>query len=163
MKQNASVEEKFDGWFVKPIKLLKDELPEGDGGFVAFMAALALYERLIIARLKISKLPTDETSIKQEMSRDLGLPDYQRQIFWDMFRNGLLHQAMPKAGKTNYFFSDQYSGYPEFKTAKGCTFICMDPWKFTDRVLQEYLSNPRLIIESNSFPIAAVTTIKFDE
>jgi len=163
MKPNASVEEKFDGWFVKPIKLLRDELPEGDGGFVAFIATLALYERLIIARLKISNLPTDETSIKQEMSRDLRLTDGQRQIFWDMFRNGLLHQAMPKAGKTNYLFSAQYSGYPEFKTANGYTFICMDPWKFIDRVLQEYCANPRLIVESNSFPLASVKAIKFDE
>ena len=163
MKPHATIEEKFDGWFVKPINLLRDELLEGDGGFVAFIAALALYERLIIAKLKISNLPTNKSSIEREMSRDLRLTDGQRKIFWDMFRNGLLHQAMPKTGKANYLFSAQYSGYPEFKTANGCTFICMDPWKFVDRVLEEYRSNPRLIIESNSFPLASVTTIKFDE
>ena len=45
MKPKSSLEERFDGWYVKPIKLLKDGLPEGDGSLLALSAVLFLYER----------------------------------------------------------------------------------------------------------------------
>jgi len=37
MKPGASLMERFDGWFIKPIEKLK-EIPEGDGGFLALSA-----------------------------------------------------------------------------------------------------------------------------
>jgi len=43
MRSGASLMERFDGWFIKPIEKLK-EMPEGDGGFLALSAALFLCE-----------------------------------------------------------------------------------------------------------------------
>ena len=52
MKPSASDVEKFTGWFARAIDKLA-ELPEGDGAFAAMMIALPLYERSIVARLKL--------------------------------------------------------------------------------------------------------------
>jgi hypothetical protein len=90
------------------------------------------------------------------MQDDLNLSSHERSVFWDIFRNGLLHQALPKIGKTKYWFSHEYSGYPKFIEKEGSKYICIDPWKFTDRVINEYQLNPGLILESDSFPLPLI-------
>lgn len=151
----------FRIWFIEPIEKLK-ELPGGNGGFVAFMVGLALYERLMVAKLKLENRETNDDAIQQAMAIDLNLSDRQRRIFWDMLRNGLLHQGMPKVGKTRCFFHHQFSGYPEFRTSDNIPVICIDPWKFTDRVLKEFLQHPMLIVSSESYPLAYIGEISFE-
>ena len=160
--EEGKATEYFHLWFVEPIKKLK-ELPDGAGGFVAFMVGLALYERLIVAKLKLENRQIDDDAVQQVMADDLGLTDPQRRIFWDMLRNGLLHQAMPKVGKTGCMFHHTFSGNPEFKSLNDTPVICIDPWKFTDRVLQEFLSSPSLIIASESYPLASIAPIPFEK
>jgi hypothetical protein len=150
-----SIITRFERWFVAPVAKLK-ELPEGDGGFAAFMIGLTLYERLLKARLKSNNRPTTDTEFFLEMQKDLRLTEYERSVFWATFRVGLLHQAMPKAGKTNWELRDEFSGYPEFRVQNGRSVIYINPWKFTDRVLQEFMENPRLIAVSESFPLAVI-------
>lgn len=146
---------KFKIWYVEPIKKL-EELPNGNGGFVAFIVGLALYERLITAKLIINNQePTDESK-KNAMNIDLGITEGQRTVFWDLFRNGLLHQAMPKTGKTDYFFRDDFSDKPLFIESDGECFIHINPWKFTYRVINEFLLQPELIIASESYPLASI-------
>jgi hypothetical protein len=152
----------FRLWFVEPIEKLK-ELPSGAGGFIAFMVGLALYERLIVAKLKVENNSTAELFVQQAMADDLKLTNQQQRIFWDMLRNGLLHQAMPKAGKTCCFFHHTFTGYPEFKMQNEALIICIDPWKFTDRVLGDFISNPSLIIASGSYPLASIVPIPFEK
>lgn len=147
---------RFNEWYVEPINKLK-ELPAGNGGFAAFIVALALYERLIAARLKLRNQPDDDTNlIKREMAADLHITLGQQHVFWRVFRIGLLHGAMPEIGKTQYWLDERFSEYPEFGTLDGVPFICINTWKFADRVLQEFLADPTLITASNSFPLASV-------
>lgn len=156
-----NAEELFQRWFVIPISKLK-ELPNGDGGFVAFISALALYERLVVAKLKVQNQTSEPEKVKQVMAKDLGLSPKEQAIFWDMFRNGLLHHAMPKAGKTSWIFHDTFGASPTFQFLDNAAFICIDPWKFTDWVLGEFLANPNLIIASESFPLPSILPIPFD-
>lgn len=100
--------------------------------------------------------------MKQEMAKDLGLSPKEQAIFWDMFRNGLLHHAMPKAGKTFWIFHHTFGDCPTFKTLDGTAVVCIDPWKFTDRVLKEFLADPDLIIASESFPLPTILPIPFE-
>jgi hypothetical protein len=151
---------KFRIWYIEPVEKLK-ELPNGNGGFVAFMVGIALYERLIIADLSLKGKKTDVPSIQQAMMIDLKLTEKQQHIFWDVFRNGLFHQAMPKSGKTGYWFRHTFSGYPEFIEENERTIICIDPWEFTDRVINAFLSDPKLIIESESYPLPSIIPIPF--
>jgi hypothetical protein len=76
-----------------------------------------------------------------------------------MFRIGFMHQAMPRAGMTKWVVSDRYGALPEFKTYEGHSCICLDPWKFVDRVLDKFKQDPRLIIASESFPLADVFSL----
>lgn len=158
MKSTATPLEKFEGWFVKAIDKLK-ELPEGDGAFAALMIVLPLYERYIVAKLKLDGKDTGEDDKKQEMAKDLGLNDKYRSVFWAIFRIGFTHQGMPHHGKTKWLVSHKFGELPEFRTVSGTECVCLDPWKFAQRVLKKYQGDPRLITASESFPLADVFSI----
>ena len=155
MRSDASPLEKFEGWFVRAVDKL-DELPEGDGAFAALMIALPLYERYIVAKLKLEGRPSGEADKKEEMSNDLGLDNTQRSIFWAIYRVGFTHQAMGQHGKTKWLVSHTFGELPKFQTIQGVDYVCLDPWKFARRVLKKYQDDPRLITASESFPLAEV-------
>jgi hypothetical protein len=161
MKPDASPTERFTGWFVRSIEKLK-ELPEGDGAFAAMMIALPLYERGIIAKLKLDGKQTSEENIARAIGADLELDEGQRKVFWAMFRNGFMHQGMAMAGKTQWLVSHRFGALPEFRTYEGRSCVCVDPWKFAGRVLSAFLKDPRLITESESFPLAGVFPVLAD-
>jgi len=150
--------ELFKAWFVKPMSTM-----DTDGGFVAFMVALALYERLIIAKLKLENSDTDKPAIKQKISEDLELSDHDRSVFWNLFRDGLLHQGMPNIGKTGFILHPNFAEKPKLKYDGEKPVFCIDPWKFYQRVIQEFLSNPCLITASESFPLAQVGVIQLGQ
>lgn len=145
----------FQIWYVEPINLL-ETLPNGDGGWVVFIVGLALYERLINAQLKTNNQATDDVNKHKAICDDLGITEHQRSVFWSMCRNGLLHQAMPKIGSTSLWLRDEFSDKPEFQKIEGIEFICINPWKFTKRVLNDFLSAPELIDASDSNPLAII-------
>ena len=134
-------EQLFDRWFTQSIAKLK-ELPTGDGAFAALMIAIPLYERFIVGKLKLAGSETKEDNVKQEVAADLNLDDRQRSIFWEMFRNGFMHQAMAKDGKTKWMVSHTFDALPVFKEIDGVNYILLDPWKFADRVITKYKDNP---------------------
>lgn len=158
MRPSATPVERFRGWFEAPIAKLK-ELPEGDGAFAALMIALPLYERSIIAGLKLAELPAGEDEIRAAMSADLGLDDRDRATFWAMFRVGFMHQAMVSSGTTKWLVSHRFGEIPEFRTVNGDRCLCIDPWKFADRVVATFLSDPRRFTVSVSFPLADVFSL----
>ncbi len=161
MRPGASPTERFTGWFVNAVEKLR-ELPEGDGAFAAMMVALPLYERLIIARLRLSDRPAAPDDIRREIGADLGLDEGQRKTFWKMFRIGFTHQAMVQSGQTQWVVSDQFGALPEFRSLNGQSCLCIDPWKFADRVLRGFIQDPRLIVISESFPLADVFALPSD-
>jgi len=148
----------FNRWYVQSIAKLK-ELPNGDGAFAALMIAMPLYERYIVAKLKLAGTETSDSNVKQEIADDLRLEAHKRSIFWDMFRNGFMHQAMAKDGNTKWMVSDTFGELPEFKEIDGVNYILLDPWKFADRVLAKYKADPRLITASESFPLASIFSL----
>lgn len=159
MKPGAGPNERFNGWFVRAVDKLR-ELPGGDGAFAAMMIVLPLYERYIIAKLKLSGGQTGEQDITREIGADLGLDEGQWRTFWEMFRNGFMHQGMVKAGQTQWVVSDRFGAVPEFRTLNGQKCVCIDPWKFADRVLGAFVLDSRLIIASESFPLAEVFPLR---
>ena len=153
----------FIAWFAKPIQSL-----DIDGGFVAFMVTLALYERLIHAKLQIKGKDT-KSNFFDYMATDLGLTLDERRDFWDMFRHGMLHRGMPKIDKekqkttTGYIFQSDFSAYPEFKMYYGQPIICIDPTKFAARILDEFIQSPELILLADLFPFPTVGPIDLNE
>lgn len=159
MRPNATSRERFEAWYAKAVDKLK-ELPEGDGAFAALMIALPLYERLIVARLKLAGGSTTDDDIATAIGADLQLDERNRAIFWAMFRNGFMHQGMVLAGATQWLVSDKFGALPEFRTVHGQRCLCIDPWKFAGRVIQAFREDSGLIDASLSFPLACVFALR---
>jgi hypothetical protein len=76
------------------------------------------------------------------------LPFFEQ--FWTTFRDGLAHQGTPKTETKNgitlkWRISGDYSAFPT-RIVDGAThIICLDPWKFTDSMIQRYLNEPELL------------------
>lgn len=151
----------FERWFGNAIDKLR-ELPTGDGAFAALMIAIPLYERYIIAKLELEGGGTTAADIQRAIAIDLQLDDRQRQVFWDAFRNGFMHQGMAKHGKTQWMISHVFGALPEFRTYAGHEWICLDPWKFADRVLAQFRADHRLITVSESFPWAGISFVPYE-
>jgi hypothetical protein len=155
MKPGATPIERFEGWYARPIEKLS-ELPEGDGAFAALMIAMPLYERYIVAKLKLAGSGTSDDEVRDEMGKDLVLDAGKRSVFWSVFRSGFTHQAMGRDGKTKWLVSHTFSELPTFQTIDGHQYVCLDPWKFAERLLNKFRADEQLITASDSFPLADV-------
>jgi len=161
MKPGASLEERFDGWFVKPIEKLK-ELPEGDGGFLALSAALFLCERYYRAVTDTLSGKRDDETFKIAAAKDLGLSLEDFNSFWIVYRNGVQHQGMPrkyidKKKELKYFFhiDEEFSGIPQIHKINAYKReIRLNVWKFAGLIVSKYKSNPEVFQKaiSNTFP-----------
>lgn len=147
--------ERFERWFGRAVKKLR-ELDNGDGGFAVLMIAIPLYERYINARLKLNGSGQGEMEVREEIAGDLRLNDHDRKIFWDIFRNGFTHQAMAKGGRTKWLIGHSYGELPELKTVNGQSVFVLDPWKFSDRILNKFRDDHRLITASGSYALADI-------
>jgi hypothetical protein len=148
----------FERWFVAPLEKLK-ECNNGDGAFVALMMSLPLYERLLKSRIKIRDGSCPDAAFNTEVCADLGITESVRQKFWSIFRVGMMHQAMPQAGKTYWEFGSVWDGYPQIEDRMGIQVMSIDPWKFADHVIALCRSEPAALVASESFPFASIYTV----
>ena len=161
MKPGASLMERFDGWFTKPIEKLK-EIPEGDGGFLALSAALFLCERYYRALTDTLNGKRDDEQFKIAAAKDLGLSLEDFNCFWIVYRNGVQHQGTPqkyidKKNQIKYFFriSDEFNGIPEiYKINAYKREIRLNVWKFADLIINKFKSNEAVFRKavSRTFP-----------
>lgn len=150
--------ELFHRWFVAPLAELR-KLDKGDGAFVALTTVLPLYERAIISRLKLRDVATTDDNIKAEVEADLEINANVRARFWSIFRNGFMHQGMGLDGATKWCISAEYTHSPQLVAQDGVNYVCLDPWKFADHVLNMFQAHPELINASESFPFATIIKI----
>jgi len=161
MKPGASLMERFDGWFIKPIEKLK-ELPEGDGGFLALSAALFLCERYYRALTDTLYGKPDDETFKAAAANDLGLSLEDFNCFWIVYRNGVQHQGTPRKyidrkKQLKYFFhiDDAFGGIPEiYKINAYKREIRLNVWKFADLIIGKFKNNPEVFRKaiSHTFP-----------
>ncbi|KQC10043.1 MAG: hypothetical protein APR62_02235 [Smithella sp. SDB] len=161
MRPGASLMERFDGWFIKPIEKLK-EMPEGDGGFLALSAALFLCERYYRALTDTLNGKRDDEKFKIAAAKDLGLSLEDFNCFWIVYRNGVQHQGTPKKyidkkNQIKYFFhiDDEFSGIPEIhKINSYKREIRLNVWKFADLIINKFKTNEAVFRKavSRTFP-----------
>ncbi len=152
----------FKQWYVEPLYKLY-EMPRGQGGFIALATACFLYERYAIAVLERRKTKTVRSSILQQLANDFDVEYETAEAFWDVVRDGLLHQAMPmgkKFGKSLPRFVSHHD-YPlmALETINGEKWLKVQPWKFMDRVLELWDQNFELLRQSGSFPWAIIGNV----
>jgi len=152
--------EKFIRWFVTPYRTLKP-LPDGDGAFAALSIGFLLCERYY--KIKHT-LPEDDKSIfKNKAAEDMDINMEFFSIFWSTFRNGLMHKGSPQTYERagiiyKWRISHLFDAFPTYYDKDGFRFICLDPWKFTDHIISQFLEHPEHINGSIAYALGHILT-----
>ena len=88
----------FRMWYVEPLRAL-EVMPEGQGGFIALATACFLYERYAAAVLNSQGKKADRSGKLRQLVNDFNVNDATAKAFWNVIRDGLLHQGMPMQQK----------------------------------------------------------------
>jgi hypothetical protein len=147
--------ELFRKWYVEPLRAL-EAMPEGQGGFIALATACFLYERYAVAALKAQRKKANLIAKVNQLTNDFNVDEETAWAFWNVIRDGLLHQAMPmqqQHGKTVPRWAFHHS-YPlmALEDINGEVWLKVQPWKFVNKVLDFWISNLDLLQQSKGFP-----------
>jgi len=155
-------EESFNSWFVVPVRWLQ-AVPNNDGSFVALATALFLYERYAAIKLKQRGIKAIEKNIPKQIAIDFDINEHIAEDFWDVMRNGLLHQGMPKQseqGKRKFpewIFHHNKVDHPiELHEFQGRALLFVQPWDIVDKIVALWQENSELLSQNESFPWAQV-------
>ena len=148
--------ELFDRWYIKPLKSL-EEMPNGDGGFVALAVSCALYERYAAAVIKRSGGKAEKQAKCCQFTTDFGTDQDTAEVFWNIIRDGLVHHAMPlQCGRSGdlprWSFHHSHESAAELATVDGRKMLKVNPWHFMNKVSTLRQDNFDLLAESKSFP-----------
>jgi hypothetical protein len=154
--------ELFKLWYVEPVHAL-EQLPGGHSAFIALATACFLYERYACAVLKARGKRADKEAKLAQLAQDFEVDDATACAFWEVIRDGLLHQGMPKqrnqgAPLPQWAF---FGSYPPMALEKigDRTILKVHPWKFTHRVLDIWQDSLELLAKSDSFPWASIGAV----
>jgi len=73
-----------------------EKLPGGDGGFVVLAVSCFFTMRYATAALKDSGKTADDDAKRRQLASDFSIDVATAKAFWDVIRNGFLHQGMGK-------------------------------------------------------------------
>jgi hypothetical protein len=158
----------FEKWYVTPLRMLQ-ALPCGDGGFVALATTCFLYERYVTAVIKSlpHKSKSDKDARITQFIIDFGVDEETARAFWDVIRDGLLHEGMPKQlehGKKDlpqWAFRHDFSQPVELVKYDGKQVLKVQPWLVMEKVILLWQQNLGLVDKNDSFPWANVVPLPF--
>lgn len=140
----------FHLWYYAPLMKL-----DRDAGFIALGTSCWLYERYVCA-LRKAECPTADADMFmiQQLAADFDIDPGVAETFWNVIRNGLLHQGMPKRlehGKplTQWELSGAFTVAIAFNAS--AQRLEVEPLLFRDKVLTLYVLRPDLIAANRSF------------
>ena len=144
--------ERVELWFVKPLQRMRN-----DDGFVALMVCLPLIEKIV--RYKTGTLDKESETFSQgshlikELARFLQVSPANAEIFWQQFRNGLLHRAMLKPS-IGYELDPTLEGAPVSFAPDG--FAIINVMRLRDKVVTELSNIGTKIWRDSSCPLPEV-------
>lgn len=147
-----NAKERFRRWYVIPIEHLLEEMSP-DSGFIVLAMSCILYERYAKAQPK---------EPQQALQFDFEIDADTANTFWNIMRNGLAHQAMPKQKERNedlpgWTISNEYGKPIELiRCQDNSRRLRVNPSKVARKVLELWDKNPASIDVSKSFPFADV-------
>lgn len=166
--------EKFEKWIALPISHI--EHSSADAAFIALGVSFSMFERFVKSRMHTEKdaLGIRRMDTKQKDAffykfspQVLGMADQKLfDNFWQMYRVGIAHYFMPMTiewdGKNwNHLISveDGFKDLPEyFHDAHFGHVIRINPWRWTERVINLWRLRPDLLEVLPKFPLAEVHT-----
>jgi hypothetical protein len=154
--------EKFSRWFIIPLNTLK-MIPNGDGAFIALSIGCFLCERYyrIITNTQDDHHRKD---FQYAAADDLGVNREFFQIFWNVYRHGVQHQATPKTFPApdgtiyKWSISADFKAIPTRCIRNGVTIICLDPWKFADSMVAKFLATPAKLEGAINYEFGEIST-----
>lgn len=155
-------QELFTRWFVNPLITL-ESLPNGDGSFIALATSCFLYERYARACIKRSGKKGNRSSLIQQFSHDFGTNKKTAEAFWDIIRDGILHQGMPKQSNRGindspgYIFHHSFSVPVELVIWGNEPVLKIQPWRLMWKVIELCQADHELLVENNGFPFPNIT------
>ena len=161
MKATSDPQELFERWFIIPLRCL-EQIPSGDGGIVAFSASLYLYERYAKSLVDAAGGKADDAALYTQLMTDFGFATADdAKLFWNVVRNGFLHQGMAMAQQHGaalppWLMNGDFKPAVFFQEIRSTRVLCIQPWLFRDRVLGLFRDRPDLIAHSKSFPWASI-------
>ncbi len=152
----------FEKWYVTPLRTLR-ALPGGDGAFVALATSCFLYERYVIAVIKtLLHAKADKDARIRQFIKDFEVDEETARAFWDVIRDGLLHEGMPKQrqhgkkGLPRWAFRHEFPRPVELVRHGGKQILKVQPWLVMEKVISLWQDNLGLIDKNDSFPWANV-------
>jgi hypothetical protein len=150
----------FERWYATPLAEL-EKVPNGDGAFVAFSVALALYERFALSAIGAAGQKADPAAMYTRLAVDFNVMEEEAAEFWEIMRHGVQHQAMPMQRQKNkrltpWLFNASFKQPIEFGTRAGGRVLQVQPWLFRDKVVDLYRQNTKMIDHNQSFPWASI-------
>ena len=159
-------EESFNQWFVIPIRWLQ-AVPNNDGSFVALAVSLFLYERYATIMLKQKGIKATEKNIPKQVVVDFDVDKDTAESFWNVMRNGILHQGMPKQLEQgervflDWIFHHNEVDHPiEIIEVGGKRLLSVQPWMVVNKVIALWTANLHLLDQNQSFGWAQVFNFK---
>ncbi len=156
--------ESFNRWYVNPLRRL-EATNNGDGGFVALAISCFLFERYATAKVKSIGSKADKKVKVAILSDEFRINKTIAKYFWEIIRDGMLHQGMPKVTSDSVhwaFFEPIPAIGMQYKNGKPF-LLQVHPWKFMNCVLDLCVKNINLLVSSNSFPWAKIVPVNKNE
>jgi hypothetical protein len=161
-------------WFDQPLSVIENggQIPDGNGAIIALMAVFPLYERYWCAQPGYSKATRWKI-----LANITGLNDTTKaEMFWNVFRDGLLHRGMPfenserarkplkKWALPKVNLGSQHPPLPVYGlSTKGEQVICLNPWGFVQHVLAKYRADPGLLTRDTDSPLLLLSLVVPEE
>lgn len=151
----------FRRWYVEPLQTLR-ELPHGDGAFVAITVSCSIYERLAKTVIDQSGKKVSDQAFYARLASDFEVDVTTAEAFWQVIRNGVAHQGMPKSKDNRnhklppWRFNESFGRAMELCESDGIRELRIQPWLFTSRVIELWTQNIPLLDASGSFPWANI-------
>ena len=155
----------FERWYVRPLRQLQ-QLPYGDGGFVALATSCFLYERLADALKKQGRIKGKDRKpfLIDRLIIDFEVDRKTAEAFWFTMRDGLLHGAMPKKATRHEAEIKPWAlrfDFPAMQVilSEGQEILVVQPWLFMEKVLGLWQDNIHLLDKVDAFPWAKVVPL----
>lgn len=139
---------RIDKWYFETLKKF-----DGHDAFISMIVSLVLYEKHLREVHTLSEESfTEGHKVFTTMSEDFRVSPLDCFRFWQDWRNGLLHRAMPKV---QYYSSYTMSG--DYKRALDIVdgAVILNPWRFRDRVI-EIVKKNRDMWKNDDCPLAKI-------
>lgn len=132
IRVNPTEKGRVENWFIEPLKKLG-----GDDSIVCLMICFPILEKILRADLSIaddmSLTLSDGSPALKLLAKLLSIPEADARLFWDCFRNGLMHRAMVK-GDIEYILDPSEAEKRPAMVVDGVVTVFV--WSLRDKVVE---------------------------